>query len=159
MIHKGLFFIFKEVTIKYKELHLAKPPLISQRQAAQTVLCSSERKNLTRKKKKRVRSSALKKSHNTNTKFHYEEVTITSEDYKIFLSEITISKTIRHISQHPVKAEIIRKGKRKRRKEEKRKRRREGKKKTKEKKRRTKTKNKTRDTNPKRAIRDHQKQL
>ena len=25
------------------------------------------------------------KSHNTNTKFHFREVTITSEDYKIFL--------------------------------------------------------------------------
>ena len=129
MIHKGLFFIFKEVTVKYKELHSAKPPLISQRQAAQTVLCSSEQKNPTRKKKKRARSLALKKSHNTNTKFHYEEVTITSEDYKIFLSDIIISKTIRHIGQHPVKPEITRKGKRKRRRKGKRKRRREGKRK------------------------------
>ena len=111
MIHKGLFFIFKEVTVKYKELHPAKPPLISQRQAAQTVLCSSKQKNPTRKKKKRARSSALKKSHNTNTKFHYGEVTITSEDYKIFISEITISKTILHIGQLSVKAEITRKGK------------------------------------------------
>ena len=136
MIHKGLFFIFKEVTVKYKELHSAKSPLISQRQ---TVLCSSEWKNPIRKKKKRARISALKKSHNTNTKFHYGEVTITSEDYKIFLSEITIRKTIRHIGQHPVKVEITRKGKiktrregkRKRRREEKRKRRREGKKKRK----------------------------
>ena len=76
----------------------------------------------------------MKKSHNTNTKFHYGEVTITSEDHKIFLSEITISKTIRHIGQHPVKEKITRKGKRKRRREGKRKRRREGKKKRKRKK-------------------------
>ena len=123
MIHKGLFFILKDVTVKYKELHSTKPPLISQRQAVQTVLCFSKRKNQIRKKKKRARSSALKKSHNTNTKFHYGEVTITSEDYKIFLSEITISKTILHISQYPVKAKTTRK--RKRRKEGKRKRRRE----------------------------------
>ena len=105
MIHKGLFFIFKEVAVKYKELHSAKPPQISQRQATQTVLYSSKRKNPTRKKKKRARSSAIKKSHNTNTKFNYGEVTITSEDYKIFLSKITISKIIRHIGQHPIKAE------------------------------------------------------
>ena len=138
MIHQGLFLIFKEVTVKYKELHSVKPPLISQRQAAQTVLCSSERKNPTRKKKIRARSSALKRSHNTDTKFHYGEVTITSKDYKIFLSEITISKTIRLIGQHPVKAEITRKGKRNRmregRREGKRKRKREGKKKRKRKK-------------------------
>ena len=83
---------------------------------------------------------APKKSHNTNTKFHYREVSITSEGYKIFLyiSEITISKTIRHIGQHPVKAQTIRKGKRKRRREGKRKRRGEGKKKRKRKKRRKK---------------------
>ena len=132
MIHKGLFFIFKGVTVKYKELHSAKTPLISQRQAAQTVLCFSKRKKShEEKEKKRARSSALKKSHNTNTKFHYGEVTITSEGYKIFLciSEIIISKTVRHIGQHSVKAEITRQGKRKRRGEEKRKRRREGKRK------------------------------
>ena len=101
MIHKGFFFIFKEVTVKYKELHSAKPPLISQRQAEQTILCSSKRKNPTRKKKKRVRSLALKKSHNTSTKFHYREVTITSKDYKIFLCilKITVSQTILYISQ------------------------------------------------------------
>ena len=135
MIHKGLFFIFKEVTVKYKELHSAKPPLISQRQAAQTVLCSSKRKNPTRKKKKKARSSALKKSHNTSTNFHYREVTITSKDYKIFLciSKTIVSQTVLHISGHPIKAKTTRKGKRKIRRERERKRRRKIKKRRKRK--------------------------
>ena len=60
---------------------------------------------------------ALKSSHNINTKFHYREVTITSEDYKIFLfiSKITVSQTVLHISQHLVKEKTTRKGKRKER--------------------------------------------
>ena len=55
----------------------------------------------------------MKKSHNTNTKFHYREGTVTSEDYIIFLSEITIRKTIRYIGQHQFKAKITIKGKKK----------------------------------------------
>ena len=41
-----------------------------------------------KKRKEKARSSVgrnSEKSHNTNTKFHFKEVTITSEDYKIFL--------------------------------------------------------------------------
>ena len=68
-------------------------------------------------------AEALKKSHNTNIKFDYREVTITSEVYKIFLyiSKIIISKTIRHIGQHPVKEKTTSKKKRKRKKRRKKK--------------------------------------
>ena len=61
----------------------------------------------------------MKKSHNTNTKFQYREVTITLENYKIFLciSKITVSKNVLHISQHSVKEKTTRKGKRKRMRE------------------------------------------
>ena len=41
-----------------------------------------------KKRKEKARSSvgrSSEKSHNTNTKFHFREVTITLEDYKIFL--------------------------------------------------------------------------
>ena len=105
--------------------------LVPQRQAAQTVLYSSEIKNPQGKRREKREqgarlTEALKKSHNTNTKFHYREVTITSEDYKIFLciSKITISITILHIGQHPVKEKTTRKGKRKKRREGKKKRKR-----------------------------------
>ena len=117
-----------------------KPFLVLQRQAAQTILHSSERKNPQGKRREKREQGArleeaLKKSHNTNTKFHCREVTITSEDYKIFLciSKITISKTILHIDQHPVKAKTTRKGKRKRRREGKKKKKRKRKEKRTEK--------------------------
>ena len=133
----------KGVTVKYRELHSTKLLLVSQRQEAQTGLYSSERKNQRGKRREKKEqgarlAKALKNSHNTNTKFHWREVTITSEGYKIFLciSKITISKTILHIGQHLVKEKTTRKGKRKRRRKEKRKERGEGKKKRKRKKRR-----------------------
>ena len=49
-----------------------------------------QKEKLTRKKKiiEKARSSigrSSEKSHNTNTKFHFREVTISSKDYKIFL--------------------------------------------------------------------------
>ena len=60
---------------------------------------SSERKNPQRKRRKKKKQGArlpktLKKSHNTNTEFHYKEVTITSEDYKISIciSKIQLAK-------------------------------------------------------------------
>ena len=131
----------KGFTVKYRELRSMKPFLVPQRQATQIVLYSSERKNPQGKRKEKREhgarlAEALKKSHNTNTKFHCREVTITSEDYKIFLciSKITISKTILHIGQHPVKAKTIRNGKKKRRREGKKKRRRKKRRKKKEKK-------------------------
>ena len=54
-------------------------------------LSTPQKEKPTRKKRKRkekARSSvgrSSKKSHNTNTKFNFREVTITLEDYKIFL--------------------------------------------------------------------------
>ena len=70
----------------------------------------------------------ISKELQLNTKFHYMEVTSTSGDYKIFLriSKITISESVLHICQHPVKAKTTRKGKRKRGRERVRKRRGEG---------------------------------
>ena len=70
-----------------------------------------------KKRKEKARNSigrSSKKSHKTNTKFHFREVTITSEHYKIFLykklqstksfstsqkKKITISKVVLHISK------------------------------------------------------------
>ena len=99
-VSQKIVFYVKGITVKYKELHSTKPFLVSQRQAAQTVIHSSKRKNPQKKKEQGAQlAEALKNSHNTNTKFHYREVTITLEGYKIFfcISEITISKTIRHV--------------------------------------------------------------
>ena len=52
-----------------------------------------------KKKKNKIKQGArlletLKKSHNTNTEFHYKEVTITSEGYKISLciSKVQLAK-------------------------------------------------------------------
>ena len=47
-----------------------------------------EKPTMKKKRKEKAMSSvgrSSEKSHNTNTKFHFREVTITSEDYKIFL--------------------------------------------------------------------------
>ena len=103
-VSQKIVLYVKGVTIKYRELHSTKSFLVPQRQAAQTVLYSSERKNPQgERREKREQGArlaeALKKSYNTNTNFHCREVTITLEDYKIFLciSKITINKTILHI--------------------------------------------------------------
>ena len=59
------------------------------RRVAHTVLYSSKRKTHKKKEEKRKKQGArlveALKSHITNTKFHFREVTIISEDYKIFL--------------------------------------------------------------------------
>ena len=70
-----------------------------------------------KKRKEKARNSigrSSEKSHKTNTKFHFKEVTLTSEHYKIFLyrklqsaksfstsqkKKITISKVVLHISK------------------------------------------------------------
>ena len=139
-VSKKIVLYVKGVTVKYRELHSTKSFLVSQRQVAQTILYSSERKNPQGKRREKIEqgarlAEALKKAHNTNTKFHCREVTITLEDYKIFLyiSKITISKTILHIGQHPVNVKTTRKGKRKRRREGKKKRKRKKRRKRKEK--------------------------
>ena len=101
-------------------------PSTSETSNTHRVPYSSERKNpqgkIRGKRKQGARfPETLKKSHNTNTEFHYKEVTITSKGYKISLciSKITIRKTILHIGQHPVKTKATGKRKKKGREKEK----------------------------------------
>ena len=95
---------------------------------------------LKKKRKEKARSStdrSSEKSRNTNTLFQFRKITITSEDYKIYLyipknynqqgwsphlkkKIITISRAVLHIDQRPVKAkpqERERKGERERERE------------------------------------------
>ena len=141
MIHKRLFFISKELQLNTKNyIQRSHSKYLGDERHKHFSTPHKENKPTGKKKRKeRARSlidKALKKSHNTNMKFHYREVTITSENYKIFLyiSKITVSQTVLHISQHPVKAKTTRKGKRKRRREGERKRRRKRKKRRRKKK-------------------------
>ena len=103
-----------------------------------TVPYSSERKNPQGKRRGKRKQGArlpetLKKSHNTNTELHYEEVTIASEGYKISLcsSKIQLAKpfftSANTLSRQKPREKGRREGKRKGR--GRRKRRREGKRK------------------------------
>ena len=77
---------FKSVTVNIENYSQWRRSLHKRREQFST----SQKEKQTRKKKRKniARSSASrssKKSHNTNTKFHFREVTITLENYKIFL--------------------------------------------------------------------------
>ena len=143
MFHKRLFFISKELQlIQGITINGAIPCTSETSDTNSSLLLRKKKPTRKKKRKEKARSSVGRnpeKSHNTNTKFHFREVIITSEDYKNFiyisknyikqnrsphLKKIIISKVVLHIGQHLVKAKTTRKRKRRKRRKRKRKKRR-----------------------------------
>ena len=79
---KGITFNTEDYIQQIRSLHL--------RDKRHKQFSTPQKEKPTRKKKRKEKARSLvgrssEKSHNINTKFHFREVTITSEDYKIFL--------------------------------------------------------------------------
>ena len=88
-VSQKIFLYFKEVTVN-TENYSQRSHSLHLRDKRHKQFSTPQKEKPTRKKKRKekARSSvgrSSEKSHNTNTKFHFREVTITSEDYKIFL--------------------------------------------------------------------------
>ena len=98
-VSQKIVLYFKGVTINAENYSQQSRSLHKRREHFST---PQKEKSIRKKERKKIaRSSAgrtSEKSHNTNTKFHFREVTITSEDYKIFLY---ISKNYNQQSHSP----------------------------------------------------------
>ena len=133
---------FKEVTVNTENYSQRSRSLhLRDKRHKQFSTPQKENPQEKKKRKEKARSSvgrSFEKSHNTNTKFHFRDVTITSRDYKIFLyilenynqqsrsphhKKITIRNAFPTLADHDrptlVKAKTTRKGKRKGRKKRK----------------------------------------
>ena len=88
-VSQKIVLYFKRVTVNAKNYSQRSRSLhLKDKRHKQFSTSQKEKPTRTKKRKEKARSSVGKsseKSHNTNTKFHFKEVTITSEDYKIFL--------------------------------------------------------------------------
>ena len=88
MFHKRLLFISKELQLIQRITVNGAVPCTSKTSGTNSSLLLIKKNPQGKKREEKARSSVgrnFEKSHNTNTKFHFRDVTITSEDYKIFL--------------------------------------------------------------------------
>ena len=86
---KRLCFISKKLRLIQRITVNGVVPCTSETSGTNSSLLLKKKTHKKKKKRKeKARSSvgrSFEKSHNTNTKFHFRDVTITSRDYKIFL--------------------------------------------------------------------------
>ena len=89
MFHKRLCFISKKLQLIQRITVNGDVPCTSKTSGTNSSLLLRKKNPQGKRREKRKQGARLvegsEKSHNTNTKFHFREVTITSEDYKIFL--------------------------------------------------------------------------
>ena len=88
-VSQKIVLYFKGVTVNTKN-YSQRSRSLHLRDKRHKQFSTPQKEKPTRKNKRKGKARSLvgrssEKSHNTNTKFHFREVTITSEDYKIFL--------------------------------------------------------------------------